>query len=73
MAADIFFNPDVTPCPSLHTDFDMIASALPYVDILATDRYMADLIRKARLLNRFDTKIFSMRERRQLMETIQCL
>ena len=32
--------------------------------------YMADLINKARLLERFDTKIFSMKQRHQLMEAV---
>ena len=73
MAAGIFFNPETTPSPSSKTDFDIVASALPYVDTLATKGYMSDLIRKARLLNRYDRKIFSMRERRQLMETVQVL
>jgi hypothetical protein len=73
MAADIFFNPAMKTSPSLNIDFDIVASALPHVDILATDGHMADLIQKAKLLDRYDTKVVSMKERRQLLGMIKGL
>ncbi len=56
MAADIYFYPDNEPSPSLNTDFDIVSSALLYVDILAADGYMAELIRKAKLPDWFGTE-----------------
>jgi len=73
MAADIFFCPDKKPAPSLFTDFEMVASVLPYVDILATDGYICELIRNARLLDRFNAQIFSVRQRRALVAQLRRL
>lgn len=67
MAADIFFYPDTSPEKSLFTDFEIIASVLPYVDILATDGYISQLIRNAKLLDRFNAHVFSVRQRKALM------
>ena len=49
MAADIIYYPDMVPSASLRMDFEIVASILPYVDILATDNHMAELISKAGL------------------------
>jgi len=62
MAADIFFHPEKKPTMSLFMDFEIVASVLPYTDILATDSYMSELIRNAKLLDRFSAKIFSSSE-----------
>lgn len=67
MAADIFFYPDTKPTTSLFTDFEIVASVLPYVDILATDSYISQLIRNARLSDRFSAHIFSVKQRRALV------
>ena len=73
MAADIFFYPDTIPTKSLNTDFDIVASVMPYVDILATDGYIAELIRHAKLSQRFGASVFSMRQRHQLLEVLENL
>ena len=73
MAADIFFCPDKKPTTSLFTDFESVASVLPYVDILATDGYISELIRNARLLDRFNAQIFSVRQRRALVAQLRRL
>jgi hypothetical protein len=73
MAADIFFYPDKTPTPSLNTDFDIVATALPYVDLLATDNHMAELIRQAKLSQQFSAQVYSMNQRHQLLEALRNL
>lgn len=73
MAADIFFYPDKKPTTSLFTDFEVVASVLPYVDILATDSYISQLIHNARLLDRFSAHIFSVRQRRALVAQLRRL
>jgi len=71
MAADIFFYPDKRPALSLFMDFEIMASVLPYVDILATDKYISQLIHNARLSNRFSAHIFSVREREALVAQLR--
>ena len=73
MAADIIHYPDMVPAPSLNTDFEMVASILPYVDILATDNHMAELIRKAGLSDTFPAQVFSMNRRNDLLKEIEML
>ena len=73
MAADIFFYPDKEPTKSLFTDFEIMASVLPYVDILATDSYISQLIRNARLLDRFSLHIFTVKQRRALVAQLRRL
>jgi hypothetical protein len=73
MAADIFFYPKTTPTPSLNTDFDIMASVMPYVDMLATDNHMAELIRQSKLSQLFGAQVYPMNQRSQLLETIENL
>ena len=73
MAADICFYPDMVATPSLNTDFDIVASVLPYVDILATDNHMAELISQAKLSERFSAKVCSMNRRVELLELVGSL
>ena len=73
MAADIFFYPDTKPTTSLFTDFEIVASVLPYVDILATDKYISELIRLAKLSDRFSAHIFTVRQRKALVAQLRGL
>ncbi|MDP2731198.1 MAG: hypothetical protein Q8O55_12060 [Dehalococcoidales bacterium] len=73
VAADIFFHPEKKPPASLFTDFEIVASVLPYVDILATDSYICELVRRAKLSDRFGTKIFTFRQREALLAELQRL
>jgi hypothetical protein len=73
IAADIFFYPDTKPEKSLFTDFEIIASVLPYVDILATDSYISQLIRNAKLSDRFSAHIFTVKQREALIAQLQRL
>ncbi len=70
MAADIFFYPQTSPSASLSTDFFIVASVLPYVDILATDGHISQLIKRAGLGHRYQAKVFSMKGRHALMNEI---
>ena len=71
MAADIFFYPDKKLDMSLFMDFEIVASVLPYVDILATDNYISQLIHNARLLDRFSAQIFSVSQREALVAQLR--
>jgi len=71
MAADIFFYPEKKPTASLFMDFEIVASVLPYIDILATDSYICEIIRQAKLLDRFNVHIFSTRQREALAAQLQ--
>lgn len=73
MAADIFFHPEKKPTTSLFMDFEIVASVLPYIDILATDSYISDLIRKARLSDKLDANIFTVRQRKTLLAQLRSL
>jgi hypothetical protein len=73
MAADIIHYPDRVPSPSLSTDFEMVASILPYIDILATDNHMAELIRQAGLSSTFSAQVFSMNRRSDFLKEIELL
>lgn len=44
--------------PSDQTDVDVISTYLPYVDVLATDTFMANLVRNLRLDTDHDTVVF---------------
>ena len=73
MAANICFYPHMKTAPSLNTDFDMVASVLPYVDMLATDNHMAELIRQAKLSSEFGAKVYSMSQGLQFLEALENL
>lgn len=73
MAANICFYPDMPTTPSLNTDFDIVATVLPYVDMLATDNHMAELIRQANLSEKFGAKVYSMNQRTHLSEALESL
>lgn len=73
MAVDIINYPDMVPSPSLGTDFEIVSSILPYVDFLATDNHMAELIRQAGLSRTFPAKVFSMNRKDELLNEIEIL
>ena len=73
MAADIFFYPQKPPTPSLNDDFEIVASVLPYVDILVTDSYMAEIIQQAKLSQLFKARVFPRRQVPKLLETLEDL
>lgn len=73
MAADIFYFPDSNPpSPSLQNDFEIVAAALPYVDIMTTDAYIKELMSQSGLIDQYSAKVFSMKrnDRRALLDEI---
>lgn len=73
MAADIVNFPDSKPEPSLGTDFDIVAMTLPFSDYLATDAYLAELIRQTKLDQLFSCKVYSMKQKDDLIEALLML
>ncbi|MBI4232260.1 hypothetical protein HY605_03425 [Candidatus Peregrinibacteria bacterium] len=73
VAADIFFHPEKKPTASLFMDFEIVASVLPYIDILASDSYISELIRNARLSDQFGAHIFTVKQRGALLAMLQGL
>ncbi len=73
LAADIFFYPENKPTASLLMDFEIVASVLPYIDIIASDSYISELIRNARLSDRFSAQIFAVKQREAFMAELRKL
>ena len=73
VAADIVNFPDHDPEPSLGTDFDIVATTLPFSDYLATDAYMTELIRQTKLDEHFGCMTFSMKRKDELLSTLRAL
>jgi len=71
MEVDIINYPEMVPSPSLGTDFEIVSSILPYVDILATDNHMAELIKQGGLSETFSAKVYSMNSKSELLEEIE--
>jgi hypothetical protein len=73
MAVDIRNNPKKDRTGSINADFDIVASVMPYVDILTTDRYMAEMIRQAKLSQQFGARVYSMNCGSELLEALENL
>ncbi len=75
MATDIAKYPKMVPTASLNVDFDVVASFLPYVDILTTDAHMKELIVQSGVLSDYPAKVFSMAtdDHARLTETLAAL
>ena len=70
MAVDISHFPQLQPERSLNTDFDIVASVLPYADMFATDRHMADLIERCSLSERYNCAVITTRRRDELLRSL---
>ena len=68
MAADIAHYPYLKPEPSLQDDFSIVATVLPYVDVFATDNYIAELIKQTRVGIEYDCRVFTMRQQGDMLE-----
>jgi len=73
MAADILYYSEMKPTPSLFIDFEIVASVLPYTDILCVDAHVSELIGRADLSNRFNTRIFTVHQRDTLVTMLRSL
>jgi hypothetical protein len=67
--------PERTPHPSDAADLDALAQALTHCDIVTTDAFMADVIKRARLDLRLGAEVFSGRrnEVHRLLDRLQTL
>ena len=72
-AADIVNYPNTVPKPSLHNDFTMAATILPYTDIFATDKHLAGLIKQKRLDTEYNCRVYRMNQEEDLLEALQAM
>ena len=73
MAADIARFPRRKPEPSLQDDFSIVATVLPYADVFATENYIADLIKQTHVGSDYDCRVFTMRQKDDLLEYLSAL
>ena len=72
-AADIVRFPQRIPEPSLLDDFTFVATVLPYVSFLATENYMAELIKQTKVGDKYGCKTFTMRQKDALADLLRGL
>lgn len=53
---------------SLLTDFSWVATVLPYTHVIATENYIAELIKQTHLGSDFNCHVFTMREKDSLLD-----
>ena len=70
MAACVKYDSSHTPEPSLLDDFGIISTVLPYTDYLATDRYLAELIKKTKVGNDYGCQVFTMRQKDEFLNAL---
>jgi hypothetical protein len=51
----------------------MVATVLPYIDFLATESYVSELIKQTKILDEYRVQVFPMRQRYQLLQALKCL
>lgn len=71
MSADIVNYPYRNPEASLKEDFSIVATVVPYVNILATDNYIAELIKQTRIDQECNCQTFTMRQKENLLDTLR--
>ena len=70
MAADIVNHRTPKLEESLLTDFDIVATILPYSDVFATENYMAELIKKTKVGDEYGCRVFTMRQKQELLDVL---
>lgn len=70
-AADIVRFPSRKPEPSLIDDFQIAATILPYVDIFATENYLAELIKQTGLDREYNCRVYRMKQKEDLLNELQ--
>ena len=73
MAADIVRYPNRTPEASLSDDFSIVSTVVPYVDILATENYVAELLKQTRVAQEYGCRVFTMRQKDELLDLLKRL
>ena len=72
-AVDIVNYPNKVPKPSLHEDFTMTATVLPYTDVFATESHLAELIKQTRLDMEYNCRVYRMNQREDFLVALQVL
>ena len=67
MAADIAYNRNRKPEVSLLDDFNMAATVVPYVDVFATENYVAELLRTTGVAKDYGCSVYTMRQKDQFL------
>ena len=70
VAADIVHHSARKPEGSLLDDFDMASSVVPYVDVFATENYLAELLRKTGIASEYGCSVYTMRQKDELLDFI---
>ena len=73
MAADIVYHPVRKPEASLLDDFDMAAMIVPYVDVFATENYLAELLRTTGVASDYVCNVYRMRQKDNLLNNLSGL
>ena len=71
MAADITRYPERKPEPSLQDDFSIVATILPYSDVFATEKYIAQLIKQTKMDKEYSCRVFTMREKYEFLTYLE--
>ena len=72
-AADMVRFPNRVPEPSLLTDFHFVALVIPYADMLATENYLAELIKQSKLDRKYDCRVYTMRQKQDFLDELSQL
>ena len=72
-AADIVRFPYRNPEPSILEDFHIIATVLPYASALATENYMAELLRQTRIDEDYGCRVFRMSKKEEFLRYLSAL
>ena len=70
MAADIVHHGTRNPEGSLLADFDMAATVVPYVDVFATENYLAELLRKTGIAADYGCSVYTMRQKDKFLDLL---
>ena len=73
MAADIVCYATRKPEGSLLADFDMAAAVVPYVDVFATENYLAELLRQTGVARDYGCNVYTMRQKDMLLDYLSQL
>ena len=73
MAADIVHYATRKPESSLLADFDMAATVIPYVDVFATENYLAELLRQTGVAGEYGCNVYTMRQKDMLLDYLSLL
>ena len=70
-AADMVRFPNRVPEPSLLTDFHFVALVIPYADMLATENYLAELIKQTGLDKEYGCHVYKMKQKDDFLDELQ--